>query len=79
MPTTSNRSPLTRILLDRARSHNSRLSANLLAVRDQGLALPVRYDRNAPAKPPHRLCPRHHLRAGPEAGHSLPLDRAGGF
>ena len=30
---------------------------------DQGVTFPVRYDRNAPGKPPSRLCPRQHLRA----------------
>ena len=33
-----------------------------LPLPDQGVTLAVRYDRNSPAKPPSRLCPRQHLR-----------------
>jgi hypothetical protein len=36
-----------------------------LPLPDQGVTLPVTYDRNSPAKPPHRLCPRQHR--GPDA------------
>ena len=31
-----------------------------LALPDQGVTLPVSYDRNAPRKTAHRLCPRQH-------------------
>jgi len=36
---------------------------NPLPLPNPGVTLPVSYDRNAPAKPPSRLCPRQHLRA----------------
>ena len=43
---------------------------------DQGVTLPVTYDRNASAKPPHRLCPRQHL--GPNPRRQLEQLRAAG-
>jgi hypothetical protein len=50
---------------DRSARISQDFRQNALALHDRGVPFAARYDRNALAKPPSRLCPRQHLIGSP--------------